>query len=485
MAVYQKKFVLNGRSNTDFGLIVCAITPDDGETDSYLTMESIYTESFDGSRRRDYGAKYTETVVLYITMLKNNYADFTRKELRETLDWLTGLRKTSWLDLYNDDNGKISFSFLGRVTDVKLQKLDARIVGLKVEFTSVSPWAYSGINHNEMSLNGNSIMYQICNSSDEVGVYVYPNVTFINKTPNGTLKIANHTTGADTIIRNLGMNEVINLDSNKTIYSDKPAKIFGDDFNFNWLRFARGYNHIEITGVGHLIIEHRDMLKVADAFDDNLDMNTTPAMRNLLLRAKVSLPASNWELVATEPGVIATYSQPVYHLDVTRNSKINLQATADQTLDLQASDIEIQIINDNGSVTAYAYGGAPVIDYVFQATIEETDVEISRRYGTIQLYANGWIGQGSIYTQPVYIKDITKNSIIDIDLSDAQIEQLEGSEITLFINNDKGTAIAYALGFKPNIDYNVDIIITETTSDVTLARRRLDDGLIYAEPLYF
>ena len=47
MAVYQKKFVLNGRSNTDFGLIVCAITPDDGETDSYLTMESIYTESFD------------------------------------------------------------------------------------------------------------------------------------------------------------------------------------------------------------------------------------------------------------------------------------------------------------------------------------------------------------------------------------------------------------------------------------------------------
>ena len=53
------------------------------------------------------------------------------------------------------------------------------------------------------------------------------------------------------------------------------------------------------------------------------------------------------------------------------------------------------------------------------------------------------------------------------------------------INNDKGTAIAYALGFKPNIDYNVDIIITETTGDVTLARRRLDDGLIYAEPLYF
>jgi len=485
MAVYQKKFMLNNRSNTDFGLIVCAISPDDGETDSYLTVESVYTESFDGSRRHDYGAKYTETAVLYITMLKNNYADFTKKELRETLDWLTGLRKVSWLDLYNDDSGEISFSFLGRVTDVKLQKLDARVVGLNVEFTSVSPWAYSGINHNEMSLDGNATRYSICNGSDEIGVYVYPNVTFINKIANGTLKIMNYTTGEETILRNLGMNEVVKLDSNKTIYSDKPMKIFGDDFNFNWLRFAQGYNHIEITGIGHLTIEHRDIMKVADAFDDNWDMNTNPAAMNLLLRTKVDLPASNWTYVNTAPGVITTYSQPVNYLNVTSNSMINLQANEQQTLDLQASDIEIQIVNDNGDVTAFAYGGAPVIDYVFQATIEETNVDISHRYDIVHLYANGWTGQGSVYTQPVYIKDMTKNSIIDLDLSDVQIAKLEGSETTLLVTNDNGTAIAYALGFKPDEDYHVNVIITETTDDVALARAALDDGLIYAEPLPF
>lgn len=485
MAVYQKKFMLNNRSNTDFGLIVCAITPDDGETDSYLTMESIFTESFDGSKRYDYGAKYTESVVLYITMVKNNYADFSRKELRETLDWLTGLRKASWLDLYNDDSGKVSFSFLGRITDVKLQKLDARVVGLTAEFTSVSPWAYSGINHNEMSLNGTGTRYAICNCSDEAGVYVYPNVTFINKSTNGTLKIMNYTTGEETLIKNLGANEVINMDSNKTIYSDKPVKVFGDDFNFKWLRFAQGYNHLEITGVGHLTIEHRDIMKVADAFDDNWDMDITPSAKNILLRTKISLPASNWERVDTASGVIETYSQSVTLINVTSNSLINLQADEQQTLDLQESDIEIQIANDNGHVIAFAYGGKPVIDYVFQATVEETDVDIARRYDNVNLYANGWVGEGSVYTQPVYIKDMTRNSIVDLNLTEVQIEKLEGSETTLLISNDRGEAIAYALGYKPDEDYFVNVTITETTENAASARAQLDDGLIYAEPIYF
>ena len=481
--VYQKKFMLNNRSNTDFGLIVCAISPDDGETDSYLTMEPIYTESFDGSIRRDYGAKYTQSAILYITMLKNNYADMSRKELREVLDWLTGLRKVSWLDLYNDDSGEISFSFLGRITDVKLQKLDSRVVGIKAEFTSISPWAYSGINHNEISLSGTTTRHSILNASDEVGIYVYPNVTFVNKANNGSLNIINHTTGEETIIRNLSMNEVITLDSNKTIYSDKPVKIFGDDFNFNWLRLSQGYNHIEVTGVGHLTIEHRDIMKVADAFDDNWDMDIDPAEINLLVRTQINLPASNWEQVETDANFIATYSQPVSRITVNDDALINLQATSEQLLELQASDIEIQIINDDGNVTAYAYGDAPVKDYTFQATIENTSVEIMHRYDVINLYANGWEGQGSTYIQPVYIKDATRNSIIDLDLSDIQISQLEGSETTLMISNDKGKITAYALGFKPDIDYQVNVIITETTEDQDKAT--LYDKTPYAEPIYF
>ena len=236
MSVYQRKFGYLNRFNTDFGLQVVAFDPDDGEMDSYLSVESVFTDKFDGTRRYDYGAKYKETSMLYITMVKNNYADFSRTELREVLGWLTGLRKVSWLDLYNDDDGKISYSFLGRVTDVKLQKMDARVIGIKVEFTSVSPWAFSSVQKIELTLNGNKTLVPVCNYSDEYSLYLHPNITFVNKSENGSLNIFNRTTGEETIINSLAMNEKVVLDTNKIIYSDNQMKTFSDDFNFVWPR---------------------------------------------------------------------------------------------------------------------------------------------------------------------------------------------------------------------------------------------------------
>ena len=50
MAVYQKKFTFNNRSNKDFGLIVARFEPDNGEVDSYLTIESVYTDNYNGTR---------------------------------------------------------------------------------------------------------------------------------------------------------------------------------------------------------------------------------------------------------------------------------------------------------------------------------------------------------------------------------------------------------------------------------------------------
>ena len=36
-----------------------------------------------------------------------------------------------------------SFSFLGKVTDFQQYKMDGRTIGIKLTFTSASPWAYS------------------------------------------------------------------------------------------------------------------------------------------------------------------------------------------------------------------------------------------------------------------------------------------------------------------------------------------------------
>ena len=153
MAIYQKKFTDRDRSNKDFGLIVVAFDPDNGEVDSYLGIDSIFTDRYNGTHRNDYGAKYNNVAQLSITMVKENYSDFSMSELRNVMDWLTSLHKVSWLDLYNDED-EVIYSFVGRFSNVQLQKMDARVIGVRAEFTSVSPWAYSDIHSVEVNVDG-------------------------------------------------------------------------------------------------------------------------------------------------------------------------------------------------------------------------------------------------------------------------------------------------------------------------------------------
>ena len=483
MAVYQKRFKFNNRLNTEFGLQVVTFSPDNGETDSFLSVESIYTDNFDGTMSYDYGAKYTEKARLYITMVKNNYSDFSRMELREVINWLSGLRKVSWLDLYNDDSREISFSFLGRVIDIKLQKMDSRIIGLKVEFQSVSPWAYSAIKRHDITLNGTTSLYPICNCSDEDSIYVYPKVVFTNKVTNGSLRIYNTTTREEVVLNNLAMNEVITME-NKIIYSDNTAKIFGNDFNFTWLRFTQGYNHINMTGTGHVTIEYRDIYKVGEAFDDCDRMNIISAKKNLLLLTEVELLVNRWIEEPVAEGEIPQYSQLIDIENATIYSKVDLQPTEDQLLELKYQGIEIQIINENGILKAYSYKGMPSSDYVFQATVEETNMEISYRYSNITLYADAWYNQGDTYYQPVYIKGVTRNSIINLNLTDYQMALLEDDSTSLFIKNDRGEIFAYAVGYKPDSDYVVEVAITETVTNADKLTM-VEEELLYAEPLYF
>ena len=479
MSVYQRKFSYLNKSNTDFGLQVVAFDPDDGEMDSYLSVESVYTDKFDGTRRYDYGAKYKDTAMLYITMVKNNYADFSRAELREILGWLTGLRKVSWLDLYDDDSGEISYSFLGRITDVKLQKMDARVIGIKVEFTSVSPWAYSSVQKIELTLDGNSTLVPVCNCSDEHSLYLHPNITFVNKTSNGSLNILNRTTGEETKIKSLSTNEKVILDTNKIIYSDNQMKIFSDDFNFVWPRLVNGYNHLYITGIGHLIIEYRNTFKIADAFDDNDDMNTTPANKNILHLKDITLLIDDWV-----PAGNGRYFQNIRLDCATEYTKIDLQPTETQILALHNDGVEIQVINNKGDIKVYSYGGKPSNNLEIQSTLEETNRSINRRYQNVTLYADAWKGQDNIYTQPVYINYLKKNEIIAIIPTTIQSDSLNEIETVIFIKNDNGNAIAYAVGYAPDIDYNFEVSVTETTTNVYKACT-LPEEDIFVEPLYY
>lgn len=261
--IYHPKVEFRGRSNDDEGLVVATFEPDSGETDSYLSMEPVYTDSFDGTIRTDYGAKYNDVARPSVTFVYPDGEDIQPFKVRSVLKWLTGSKQSAWLNIYNID-GEPVCSYLGRFTDVKLQKMDARVVGIRAEFTANSPWAYSDTKTVSMKINGDT-EFKIDNNSDDLDSCVYPKVTFKNNQNNAKLSIKNNTIGISTEFKQLQENEIITIDNNFVAYSDNTARIFNDDFNFVFPALSSGINSFNAEGNGELTIKFRYPMKVADS----------------------------------------------------------------------------------------------------------------------------------------------------------------------------------------------------------------------------
>lgn len=273
MSSYHTSFTYQGISSTEKGVVIVAFDSDDGNVNSFLGMDEIYSETIYGIRH-DYGAVYNTTASFTITMITYDGSDFTLERFRDVTRWLSGARKSTWLDLYENDS--ISYSFLCKCTEIEQYKMDGRTIGVTATFTSVSPWAYSPMQtivkeiDNTASVEAGTPI-EINNISDEGYAYIYPNVVF-NCSKSGELSIYNHTTEETTTISNILTNEIITMKNNQIIYSDRTSRVFGNDFNFNWLKFAPGKNILSVSGQGTLTITYRYPMKVGDC-TINLDVN--------------------------------------------------------------------------------------------------------------------------------------------------------------------------------------------------------------------
>lgn len=79
----------------------------------------------------------------------------------------------------------------------------------------------------------------------------------------------------------------------------------------------------------------------------------------------VTLTASKWT------GSASPYSQVVTVNSVTTNSKVDLQPTAAQIVDLQNADIALMAENNGGTVTFYSFGGKPSSNMAMQVLLTE------------------------------------------------------------------------------------------------------------------
>ena len=363
MSSYYPSFNYLGINSREKNLVVSHFSSgtDNGEVETFQSVESIYTEKTDGTRL-DYGAKYNSVANFRITVIKSDGNDFSVKEVRENLKWLTGSQKNSPLDMvehfseeFTSDgtttnfqlintsdhifnvqvNGiimgndtwtydkasnsviltnaqtkgavikiiynRIKYSFIGRITNAWQYKMDARTVGMILEFTSTSPWAYSARQTVTEEINGETTII-IQNDSDNLYGYTPVNIEFANTT--GTsLMITNNSTSDITEITNISANEIITMSNNMIIQSDKPSKIFGNTFNFVFQRLVAGKNEIIVDGTGVITFEYVCALKVGDCAMD-INVISDPICND---DGEIILDTLTWSRISDTPTTFQGY----------------------------------------------------------------------------------------------------------------------------------------------------------------------------------
>lgn len=316
MSSYHSSFSYRDKNSLDEGLIIVSFEPDVGFMDSFLAMENVSDDYYDGTKRFDYNSKYSSQSEIQITLIKKDGTDMTINDFRSYARWLTGARVNSWLDMYVGST--VVYSFLGKFLNFEQYKYDSRTVGIRLTFSSVSPWAYSPEQHFDYTIqhvlfidtsnilykqNGDSTDFGVdngvlCVTSDDInacfsvtddGIAYIDNTVIItenNKTDdlytyinldinytNGTgdsISIKNITLDEETIITGMSEREIVELSAKQFIISSIPNKIFGNDFNFVWPRLAPGENRFIIDGAteGRIVFTYRYPMKVGDCVID-------------------------------------------------------------------------------------------------------------------------------------------------------------------------------------------------------------------------
>ena len=304
MSSYHSSFIYLNQNSRDYGWMISHFDADSGESETGLSTESIYTASYDGTSRNLYGTKYTGAEPIRITVIKQDGSDFSIKDNRRALKWLTGAKTDSWLDLYIGDEMK--YRVRGHVQNVLQYKMDARIVGLTIVFESASPFAFSSPQTISTSINEEKNI-TITNDTDDVYNYTQMKATYTNGGSQSDLIIHNKTIDEDentaTKIYNIGANEVVTLDTNQMITSDNSAKIFGADFNFNFPKLAAGVNHLSITGNGDIKFEYYYCIKIGDMAID-LNAVSDPICDEF---DHIKIDMLDWNRISNRPNTLAGY----------------------------------------------------------------------------------------------------------------------------------------------------------------------------------
>lgn len=83
------------------------------------------------------------------------------------------------------------------------------------------------------------------------------------------------------------------------------------------------------------------------------------------------------------------------------------------------------------------------------------------KIGNVTLLASAWVGTDSPYSQVVTVEGATENSQVDLTPSVEQLAVFHEKDLAFVTENEGGVVTVYAIGQKPENDYEIQVTITE------------------------
>lgn len=369
------KIMWDQRSSLEFNVLTdIAFDSDNGTVETHLGREAVISETYNGALRRAHNYKWNDSLTFQLTIIKNDYSDFSSEENRKILKWLTSRHNAGFIDIYKkedlDKPEEIAFSVLGNFINVSSYKLgNGRIAGYVADWESLTPYAMSKLHTVSKPISDpmdNKIVIDI--DTDEPSQPVFPRITIKEKgsivnIPEGTIyniysdmvpntvyfnginyywksdlpalctgatepdydwevvtvdtaytstdiiesnkiyyysvdrkyrwidpytfkesetdpklittsvRFVNRHTDLsgnvnklnEVVAKNNTLTEEIVLDgANKIVSSNSVRRIFGEDFNWQWLELYDGHNEITIEGNCEVELEYRTVIKCGE-----------------------------------------------------------------------------------------------------------------------------------------------------------------------------------------------------------------------------
>lgn len=256
MAFFGKAFVFDDTPCELYDLMLYDIGNQDQDMSipgvSQIEDESIgdkWKPYFYGTRP---GGKLEFDITFGVNEHRLDYDKYLDKwELAEVNSWLCGHKDYKWLYIDQYDTEIIGYRCI--ITDMKVTTYGSVPWALKAHVTCDSPYAYLEAKDITRTISGSGTI-ELYNESS-LNDWYCPTVTF-SRTSGTELSIRNDRDNnhGPSLTNIPGSVATITIDNeHRVVDNDKGVNLY-EGFNFQFLRLARGYNNITITGTGTITI---------------------------------------------------------------------------------------------------------------------------------------------------------------------------------------------------------------------------------------